>query len=244
MLKKVKLSFAPGLEVEFIDREKGIEQIFERAERGTWQPVVVFGPEGCGKTSLLLQAVEILREQGYSVIYFNPLRRGFEADVGIESIKQRILERLRQVSTEHEFVKLIWLVIDVALEILKHGKMRLAIIVDDAFQLIGVKEAAVLIKGLLELIEHPEENYEKIVAVAATSEGLSKTEIGRHRWADIRAMWNMSREGFEELYKELRKKSQITCLVLTIYGCRLAETRRYSHNYIKSNGIRTQLYMH
>ena len=172
------------------------------------------------------------------------MRRGFEADVGIESIKQRILERLRQVSTEHEFVKLIWLVIDVALEILKHGKMRLAIIVDDAFQLIGVKEAAVLIKGLLELIEHPEENYEKIVAVAATSEGLSKTEIGRHRWADIRAMWNMSREGFEELYKELRKKSQITCLVLTIYGCRLAETRRYSHNYIKSNGIRTQLYMH
>jgi len=124
MLKKVK-PFAPGLEVEFIDREKGIEQIFERAERGTWKPVVVFGPEGCGKTSLLLQAAEILREQGYSVIYFNPLRRRFEADVGIESIKQQILERLRQVSTEHEFAKLIWLVIDDALEILKHGEKRL-----------------------------------------------------------------------------------------------------------------------
>ena len=53
------------------------------------------------------------------------MRRRFEADVGIESIKQQILERLRQVSTEHEFAKLIWLVIDDALEILKHGEKRL-----------------------------------------------------------------------------------------------------------------------
>jgi energy-coupling factor transporter ATP-binding protein EcfA2 len=207
VLRRVKLPFAPGLEVEFTDRVKGIEQVFEWVERGTWQPVVVFGPEGCGKTSLLLQAVEILREQGYSVIYFNPLRRRFEVEVSVESIKQRILERLRQVSTEFEFVKLIWLVIDVALEVLKHGRKRLAIIVDDAFQFMGVKEAAALIKGLLELTEHPEEEYERIVAIAATSEGLSRTEIGRHRWAEIRAMWNMSREGFEELYKELRRRA-------------------------------------
>jgi len=206
VLKKIKLPFASGLEVEFSDRVKGVEQIFEWADTGTWRPIVVFGPEGCGKTSLLLQAVEILKEQGFSVVYFNPLRRRFETEVGVESVKQRILKHLKQVSTEYEFANLIWLVIDVALEALRHGEKRLAIIIDDAFQLIGVKEAAVLIKGLLELIEHPEEKYEKIVAVAATSEGLSRTEIGRHRWADIRAMWNMSREGFEELYKELRKK--------------------------------------
>jgi GTPase SAR1 family protein len=207
MVGRIKLPFVPGLEVEFTDRARGIEQIFELAERGTWQPVVVYGPEGCGKTSLLLQAVEILREQGYSIIYFNPLRRRFEVEVSVESIKQRILERLRQVSTEYEFVKLIWLVIDVALEVLKHGRKRLAIIVDDAFQFMGVKEAAASIKGLLELTEHPEEEYERIVAIVATSEGLSRTEIGRHRWAEIRAMWNMSREGFEELYKELRRVS-------------------------------------
>jgi hypothetical protein len=35
-----------------------------------------------------------------------------------------------------------------------------------------------LIKGLLELTEHPEEEYEKIVAIAAASEGLSRAEIG------------------------------------------------------------------
>jgi GTPase SAR1 family protein len=206
MLKKVKLPFVPGLEVEFTNREKGVKQIFEWGERGTWQPVVVFGPEGCGKTSWLLQAVEILKEMDYSVIYFNPLRRRFEAEVGVESIKQRVLERLRQVSTEHEFAKLVWLVIDIAVEVLRLGRKKLAIIVDDVFQYLNTREAAVIVKGLLELIEHPEERYDRIVAIAATSEGLSRTEIGRHRWADIRAMWNMSREGFEELYEELRKR--------------------------------------
>jgi GTPase SAR1 family protein len=206
MLKKVKLPFVPGLEVEFTNREKGVKQIFEWGERGTWQPVVVFGPEGCGKTSWLLQAVEILKEMDYSVIYFNPLRRRFAAEVGVESIKQRVLERLRQVSTEHEFARLVWLVIDIAVEVLRLGRKKLAIIVDDVFQYLNTREAAVIVKGLLELIEHPEERYDRIVAIAATSEGLSRTEIGRHRWADIRAMWNMSREGFEELYEELRKR--------------------------------------
>ena len=37
----------------------------------------------------------------------------------------------------------------------------------------------------------------------ATSEGIRGTKIGRHRWAWLRAMWNMSREGFKELYEKL-----------------------------------------
>jgi hypothetical protein len=39
---------------------------------------------------------------------------------------------------------------------------------------------ALIIKGMLKIIEHPPEHYEKIVAMAATSEGLSRSEIGRH----------------------------------------------------------------
>jgi predicted AAA+ superfamily ATPase len=97
-ITRIKLSFAPGLEIEFTDRDRAIEQVLEWSEKSTPYLVVVFGPEDCGKTSLLLQAVEILREQGYSVIYFNPLRRRFEAEAGIESIKQLTLDRLRQAS--------------------------------------------------------------------------------------------------------------------------------------------------
>ena len=202
-MARVKLSFAPGLELEFVDRDKGIRQVYEFAEKSTRLPIAVFGPEGCGKTSWLLQAVEILKEMGYSVIYFNPLRRRFEAEVGIDSVRQVILDRLRQASTEHEFARLVWLALDIAVAALKHGRRRLAIVVDDAFQYLSPREAAIIVKGLLELIEHPVESYEKIVAIAATSEGLSRYEIGRHLWAWIMPMWNMSREGFEELYRQL-----------------------------------------
>jgi thymidine kinase len=117
-------------------------------ERGTGFPIVIYGPEGCGKSVLLLQAVEIFKEMGYSIIYFNPLRRRFEAEVGVESVKQLVLDRLKQALTEHEFAKLIWLVIDVAVEILRHRKKRLAIIVDDAFQYLSTKEVAAMVKGL------------------------------------------------------------------------------------------------
>jgi hypothetical protein len=172
-------------------------------ERGTGFPIVIYGPEGCGKSVLLLQAVEVFKEMGYSIIYFNPLSMRFEAEVCVESVKQLVLDRLKQALTEHEFAKLIWLVIDVAVEILRHRKKRLAIIVDDAFQYLSTKEAAAMVKGLLEVIEHPEESYERIVAIVATSEGLSRFEIGKHLWAWIMPMWNMSRKGFEELYSEV-----------------------------------------
>ena len=203
VMRRIRLGFAPGLELEFVDRDKAIQQIYEFSKKGTRFPVVIYGPEGCGKTSLLLQAVEILREQGYSVIYFNPLRRRFEAEVGIESVRQRVLNRLKQVLNEYEFARLIWSVMDLAIEVLKHGRKRLAIVIDDAFQYLDPREAATIVKGLLEIIEHPEESYEKIVALVATSEGVSRFEIGRHRWGELTPMWNMSRKGFEELYERI-----------------------------------------
>jgi GTPase SAR1 family protein len=202
-LKRVKLDFVPGLKVDFVDRDRAIKQVYELSEKSTRTPLVVYGPEGCGKTSWLLQAIEVFKELNYNVIYFNPVRREFEVEVGIEGIRHRVLERLRQVSTEFEFARLVWLVIDIANEVLKHGRRRLAVIVDDVFQFIGSREAALFVKGLLELIEYPVGGYERIVAIVATSEGLSRREIGRHRWGDLTPMWNMSGEGFEELYNKL-----------------------------------------
>jgi len=201
-IKRIKLRFA-NLSIGFVDRERALKQVFEWGERGTGFPVVVFGPEGCGKTSWLLQTVEILKGLGYGVIYFNPMRKQFDADVGVEDLKKRALEIVRQTSSEHILAKFIWSVIDFVNDTLKLGKKKLAIIVDDAFQYLERREAAGFVKGMLELIEHPDTSYEKIVAIAATSEGLSRYEIGRHLWAELMPMWNMSREGFEKLYDEV-----------------------------------------
>jgi hypothetical protein len=202
-VKRVRLPFAKGLEVEFIDMVRGIKQVYEFAERGTRFPVVVYGPEGCGKTSWLLQAVEVLKDLGYGVIYFNPLRKEFEVEVGIESIKRRALELVKEVASEYLLAKYVWSVIDFVNEVLRQGRRKLAVIVDDVFQYLEPRWAAVFVKGMLELIEHPVESYERIVAIVATSEGLSRREIGRHLWAWSMPMWNMGKEGFEELYSKL-----------------------------------------
>jgi hypothetical protein len=53
------------------------------------------------------------------------------------------------------------------------------------------------------MIEYPQYSYENIVIIVATSEGLSRAEIGRHRWANLMPMWNMGREGFEQLYRQI-----------------------------------------
>jgi ABC-type Fe3+/spermidine/putrescine transport system ATPase subunit len=55
-VKRIKLELAPGVETEFVDRDRALAQVVEWAERGTRFPVVIFGPEGCGKTAFLRQA--------------------------------------------------------------------------------------------------------------------------------------------------------------------------------------------
>jgi KaiC/GvpD/RAD55 family RecA-like ATPase len=202
-VRRIKLSLVSGLDVDFVDRDVAIQQVIKWAGKGTGFPIVVFGPEGCGKTSWLLQSVEVLRETGFDVIYFNPMRRRFEVEVGIESLRQHALDILKQAASEYALAKLAWSVIDLAIEAIRHGRGRLAVIVDDAFQYLDKREAALIIKGMLELIEHPPEHYEKIVILIATSEGLSRSEIGHHRWAHIMPMWNMPREGFQQLYEKV-----------------------------------------
>jgi hypothetical protein len=136
------------------------------------------------------------------MLYIYPIERGFYAEIGIRDVKARLLEVLKEAA-EETWVRVAWIVIDVARELIKAGRRRLAVLADDVFQAIGLDKAAIYVKGLLGLIEYPPSSYDVIVIVVATSEGISRREIGRHRWADLISMWNMSREGFHELYSQI-----------------------------------------
>ncbi len=92
---------------------------------------------------------------------------------------------------------------NVAREAISLGRGRIAVIIDDAFQVIGTDKAAIYVKGMLGILEHPPRPYERVIAIAATSEGMSLREIGRHEWADLLAMWNMPRKGFGQLYEQI-----------------------------------------
>jgi len=205
VVKKVKLPFTPSLEVEFVDRERGIKQVFEWAERGVGLPLVVFGPEGCGKTSWLRQASEILRELDYDVIYIDPLRREFIAYTGVSDVIRRLSEAVAEAMGVAQ-LKLATLSVDLVKELINTWRRkRVAVLIDDVFQAIGLDKAELYVKSVLGLIEHPSTSYESIVAIISTSEGLTRDKIGRHRWAELRAMWNMGREGFSELYEVLKR---------------------------------------
>ena len=203
VVKRVRLSFVPGLEVEFSDRDRAIKQVYELGEKGTRTPVVVYGPEGCGKSAWLNQAVEVLKEQGFDVIYVNILQKEHIIYTDVKEVIGRISEVVAD-TTGYTPIKLADLVILLANQLLKRWrKKKIALLVDEVFQAIGVDKAEIYVKMLLNLIEYPPEPYENIVIIVATSEGLSRWRIGRHRWGWLTPMWNMSRKGFEELYERI-----------------------------------------
>ncbi len=202
-MKRVKLSFA-GLQVEFVDRDLALKLIEEWAGRGTGLPRVIYGPEGCGKTAWLMQSVVLLRELGFEVIYVNPVNRFAIAEIGgVASLRDEFFRLVREAISQSALARIAWIAYNVAYDVIKATRGRIAVIVDDAFQVIGIKESALYVKALLNLIEYPPEHYEKIVTIAATSEGVSLREIGRHSWSDTAPIWNMAREGFRQLYDQL-----------------------------------------
>ena len=194
-MRRVELELVPGLVVEFADRERALGQVEEWAERGTWAPVVVFGPEGCGKTAFLRQAASGLRELGYDVFYLHPLDRAFSAEVDDPDVKTLFLDLVRKTLEDGRWGRLAMAVFDLTREILRRRRRKVAVIADDVFQAIGLDKAA-YVKGLLNMIEHPQYKYENMVVLVATSEGVSRREIGGHRWARLMPMWNMARNGF------------------------------------------------
>ncbi|MEM1610719.1 MAG: ATP-binding protein [Sulfolobales archaeon] len=201
-MKRVRLRFVDDIEIDFVDREQALKRVVEWAEKGMINVQVVYGPEGCGKTAWLKQSAELLRELGFDVIYVNPVEREFYAEIGVKDVKNRLLEIVRG-ATDDAWGRVAWAVIDAAKELIKAGRKKLAILADDVFQAIGLDRAAIYVKGLLGLIEYPPASYERVITVAATSEGVSRREIGRHRWADLRPIWNMSKEGFKQLYDQI-----------------------------------------
>ena len=202
-MKRVKLSFARGLEVEFVDRDRGIEQIYRFSERGTRFPIIVYGPEGCGKSAWLKQAVEIFKEQDFDVIYVDFMHREFIVHTSIKEVGERLAKVVAEASGAN-ILRLAEEIISLVRDLLSAWRRkRIAILVDEVFQAIGLDKVEVYVKSLLNLIEYPPEPYENMVVIVATSEGLSRWRIGRHLWALTMPMWNMYRKGFEELYNRI-----------------------------------------
>jgi hypothetical protein len=139
----------------------------------------------------------------FDVVYINPMYKEFTASTDIGEVGSKLSEVVADVAG-YVPAKLADLAAYLVIQLLKKWKRkRVAFLADDVFQAIGLDKAEIYTKMLLNIIEYPPEPYERIVIVVATSEGFSSWRIGRHRWAWIMPMWNMSKKGFEELYEKI-----------------------------------------
>ncbi len=200
-MRRVRTRFA-GLEVEFADRDVALRQAEEIAERGTRWPLVVYGPEGCGKTALLRQVEEVLRERGYAVIHVNPMAKRLEdrllATRNVKDIVRGVVSALPGSLADAS--TLLYAAVEALHRAAKSVTGRIALLADDVFQAVGLDKAETLVKELLNMIEWPSVKYEKIVVIVSSSEGMTRERVGRHRWAELYVMWNMPRDGFAQLY--------------------------------------------
>jgi predicted AAA+ superfamily ATPase len=113
-VKRIAVEIAPGVETEFVDRDRALAQVVEWAERGTRFPVVIFGPEGCGKTAFLRQASVMLRDLGYDVFYLHPLDKVFAAEVDDVDVKTLFAELVRKTLEDEKWGRLALAVFDLA----------------------------------------------------------------------------------------------------------------------------------
>jgi predicted AAA+ superfamily ATPase len=87
-VRRIKPEFVPSVKTEYTDRDRALARVAEWAEKSTRQPVVVFGPEGCGKTAFLRQAAAMLRELGCDFFYLHLLDRVFSAEVDDPTLRR------------------------------------------------------------------------------------------------------------------------------------------------------------
>jgi len=120
-VKRITVEIAPGVETEFVDRDRALAQITEWAEKSMRFPVVVFGPEGFGKTVFLRQAAEVLRELGYDVVYVDVSHLDFTAHTDVAEVAGKLAEAASEVSGVAE-VKLTYLAVEAVEELIRRRK--------------------------------------------------------------------------------------------------------------------------
>ncbi len=205
--------------VNFVDRVLEIEKLFDVVRRGTVFPLVIYGSEGCGKTALLRYIVkEVSGWDNYVVVYVDALEQ-FDIEKAIFSTHREVLEFVQHILSIPIGSTLARTVMSLISRLAKKISLidkKVLVVIDDVYRAIGFEDVERYTKSLYEWIGYLHEKYgvDRVAIVMTTSEGVSKRLLARHTYVSIEMLWNLSRDGFEELVEQLSPPQGIDLDVL------------------------------
>ncbi|MDK6029358.1 ATP-binding protein [Ignisphaera sp. 4213-co] len=185
--------------VSFVDGEKEFSQLREVVFRGTVFPFVIYGPEGCGKTSLLRFVARELRSYGDTVVVYVDALEGFDVEKALFSSHREIIDfvqNLISVPLGASIARAVMRVVSRFAQGVGIENRNVVVILDDVYR---------YTKSLYEWIGYLHEKYRvsNTAIVLTTSEGISKRILSKHTYVSIHMMWNLPRRGFEEFVEQL-----------------------------------------
>ncbi len=245
-----------GKEVCFVGRWLEVSKLFELAKGVHPVPIAIYGPEGCGKTTLVRYVVRRLGSRNYVAIYIDALasdlRDALEVwGLDLEDLIE-VLMRDLGFSLPSMVSKLVARIVEEVLARLRFFGRGLFLAVDDVYKAIGLENVDRYTKMLYEWIawRAPRYGIENLLIVLTTSEGVSKRILARHTYVEIYTLWNLDPAGFAELVEQLDPRRRPEDLYIVTGGNpRLAiELARYGWDVEKvkklySERIRSTLRM-
>ncbi len=196
------------LVTRFVDRFEELSKLLEYSRRGFYPVLYLYGPEGCGKTRLLKELYNRVREREEFVAIYVDAQSVSNIDEAVYAPPELIQLLTELVQSVHEAIgravaRLLPYAMRRALERKIRGK-HVAVVVDDVARPLGLDMIESYAKKLLDLAEWlTEHGASSVLVVATTSEGRSLEILWRHNYVSISLVWNLPKSAFEELSQQL-----------------------------------------
>ncbi len=209
--------------LKFIDRVEELSKLMSFCSKGFYPILYIYGPEGCGKTRLLKELyLRIKGRSDFLAVYVDAqvVSDVREAVLGPDEVVKVLAEVASElVGPPGRVVSLaiLRLVRRLRVELIR-GK-HVVVLIDDVVRSLGLDSIELFIKNLLNLVEELMGlGAESVFAVATTSEGLSRRLLAKHNYVVLQQIWNLDRNSFTELLRELSAPDDVVGYAWELLG--------------------------